>query len=308
MRGNRREDLRRSLRGDVFESGGVQFYLDYLQILASESLRSLGATFVGLLYPALFFIVLAFVVKRRQLIDDARRALPETRINIGIILFNVVFIVPLLGLLNTGMYDIFTTQGLFIVSPAAWEAVPVLVVIYAAVFLGDFIGYWRHRLEHTQLLWPSHAVHHSDTQMTWLALERFHPINALTTLIIGNAFLFAIGLPPYAVIATNLVRHYYGNFIHADLPWTYGPLGKIFVSPAMHRWHHASDPKAYNTNFATVFSIFDRMFGTFRVPGPCDAPLGVTDDIGEGVVAQLSYPLKARAYRRLLTRLSLGRN
>jgi len=95
---------------------------------------------------------------------------------------------------------------------------------FIAVFAGDFIGYWRHRLEHSQWLWPSHAIHHSDTEMTWLTLLRFHPINRLSSLILDYAFLLMLGLPPYALIVNNLVRHYYGMVIHADLPWTYGRL------------------------------------------------------------------------------------
>ena len=85
----------------------------------------------------------------------------------------------------------------------------------------------------------------------------------------------------------------YGDFIHADLPWTYGPLGWIFVSPAMHRWHHAREIRCAGTNFATVFSVFDQAFRTYHVPGACNVPLGVRDDIGQGALAQLAWPFRA---------------
>jgi sterol desaturase/sphingolipid hydroxylase (fatty acid hydroxylase superfamily) len=129
--------------------------------------------------------------------------------------------------------------------------------------------------------------------MTWLTLNRFHPINRITTTLIDSAFLIAMGLPAWAAIANSLVRNYYGYFIHADLPWTYGPLGKVFVSPAMHQWHHARDIKYAGTNFATVFSIFDRVFGTFALPGPCDVPLGIPEDIGRNMTGQLVHPFKS---------------
>jgi len=93
-------------------------------------------------------------------------------------------------------------------------------------------------------------------------------------------------------VANNVVRHYYGYFIHADLPWTYGPLSTIFVSPAMHRWHHARDLRYAGTNFATVFAVFDRTFGTFALPGPCNVPLGVEEDMGCGFRGQLFHPLR----------------
>jgi sterol desaturase/sphingolipid hydroxylase (fatty acid hydroxylase superfamily) len=90
-----------------------------------------------------------------------------------------------------------------------------------------------------------------------------------------------------------MVRHYYGEFIHADLPWTYGRLSAVLVSPVMHRWHHARDVEGTGSNFATVFSVFDRAFGTYYVPGLCTVPLGVTDEMGQGTMGQLLYPFVA---------------
>jgi sterol desaturase/sphingolipid hydroxylase (fatty acid hydroxylase superfamily) len=96
-------------------------------------------------------------------------------------------------------------------------------------------------------------------------------------------------------VANNLVRHYYGEFIHADLPWMYGRFSAVFVSPVMHRWHHARDVTGSGSNFATLFSVFDRGFGTYYVPGLCNVPLGVTDDQypGRGVVRHLIHPFVA---------------
>lgn len=135
--------------------------------------------------------------------------------------------------------------------------------------------------------------------MTWLTLLRFHPVNRITTHAIDSLGLLLLGLPAYAVISNNIIRHYYGFFIHADLPWTYGRANLIFVSPAMHRWHHAADPQYFLTNFATVFSIFDRLFGTYKAPGPCTSPLGVTDKIKPTLLGQLTYMLEPRAYRSI---------
>jgi sterol desaturase/sphingolipid hydroxylase (fatty acid hydroxylase superfamily) len=87
-----------------------------------------------------------------------------------------------------------------------------------------------------------------------------------------------------------IVRHFYGEFIHADFPWTYGPLGRVMVSPVMHRWHHARDVEGSGSNFATVFSVFDQAFGTYYVPGICTVPLGVNDEMGRGTTGQLLYP------------------
>jgi len=256
-------------------------------------------TAAGLWIPALFFFALGLLVKGRALFTDIRRALPESAINVQLIAFNLVFVVPCLVVIGSAVHQLYTNYGLILIDPASWsENLHPVIVILVAVTIGDFVGYWRHRLEHSPLLWPAHAVHHSDTELSFLSLERFHPINRLTTYLIDASALLILGLPAYAVIANSMVRHYYGMFIHADLPWTYGPLARVFVSPAMHRWHHSRDEAAFNTNYATVYSIWDRAFGTYRVPGPCTSPLGVTDDMEQTFWGQLTYAFRPRAYRR----------
>jgi sterol desaturase/sphingolipid hydroxylase (fatty acid hydroxylase superfamily) len=270
--------------------------LDWITETAKFSLDALVTSFQSLFLVAAFFILLAAVMNGRQTWPRFRRALPELVLNLKIMTFNVIVIVPFIALAATAMYRLFTSNDLALIGPEAWAKLPAVITILIGVTVGDFVGYWRHRFEHTKLFWPSHAVHHSDTEMTWFSLQRFHPINRVTTYLLDNLALFLLGVPPAAIIANGLVRQYYGYFIHADLPWTYGPLGRIFVSPAMHRWHHAADARAFNTNYATVYSLWDRWFGTFRVPGPCDVPLGVTDDMEASLSGQLSYAFSKRAY------------
>jgi sterol desaturase/sphingolipid hydroxylase (fatty acid hydroxylase superfamily) len=245
---------------------------------------------LNLLYLGVFFFFLVLLVKKKEAFEAIRSAAEATFFNFSFMMINIImlpFVLPLLPeFLNLGY-----SGGFFL-----YESLPPLVVIVIAVFAGDFIGYWRHRLEHTRFLWPSHSIHHSDAHMTWLTLQRMHPFNRLSTYIIDTAFLILLGLPPYAIIANNIVRHYYGYFIHADLPWDYGRWGFVFVSPIMHRWHHAEERAAHNTNFATIFSFFDRVFGTYRVPGRCDVPLGVSSMKNNNVLMQLAYPFKFSSY------------
>ncbi len=253
----------------------------------------------ALILPFCFFVALGLAARGRAFVGEIGRVARQSALNLQIMLFNVILVVPGIALLSEAMHRAAGRWGLVLVEPGVWAAAPPLLVVFAAVFIGDFIGYWRHRFEHTPLLWPSHAVHHSDEEMNWLTLERFHPLNRVTTFALDSAVLLAAGLPAYAVVANGLVRHYYGYFIHAELPWTYGPLGRVFVSPAMHRWHHANDPLYYQANFATVFALFDRVFGTWRVPGRCDAPLGVSDAIRPTLTGQFGYMFEPRAYRAL---------
>ena len=250
----------------------------------------------AILVPAPFFLLLAVWAKGRTVLREGLEAVEESKTNLLIHFLDVIALAPLLVLLATIMQSAFQAAGLVLVSPDTWSGLSPTVVAVIAIVLGDFIGYWRHRLEHTAALWPTHAIHHSDTAMTWTTLFRFHPLNRLTTTLIDTSALALLGLPPYALAANLLVRHYYGMFIHMDLPWTYGPLCRVLVSPAMHRWHHVRDADGAGANFATVFSVFDQAFRTYHVPGPCTVPLGVRDDMGKGVVGQLAYPFRPSRY------------
>lgn len=258
-----------------------------------EALRSL-------IVPALVFLAIGLIVKRGQAITDMRRAIGETRINLSLLIFDTAFVTPLVvaALVLAGR----TVQqaGLTLMTPVDWAAVPAIATAFLVVFAGDFAGYLRHRFEHWGPLWPAHAIHHSDTEMTWLTIYRFHPVNRLTTAVIDTALLAMLGFPTWALVLNNLVRHYYGAFIHMNLPWTYGPLGRVLVSPAMHRWHHVLEGPGVGCNFATVFSIFDRAFGTLHVPGACNVPLGVGENMGRGVIGQLWHPF--RTWGRSLAR------
>lgn len=265
-------------------------------------MQGLGQTMLGHIrdgvlttaVPLLFFAILGYFVKRGKLVSDVRAALPETKINVFLLILDQIVTLPVLVLLVGGLTGVIGKLGF--AAAGLWDHVPVAIVVAAVVITGDLAGYWRHRIEHSRILWPSHAVHHSDTALTWLTIFRFHPLNRTSTVLIDGACLALLGFPPYAVLANTIVRHYYGAFIHADLPWQYGPFKKIFVSPVMHRWHHARDESSYGTNFATVFSLFDVVFGTYRVPGLCNTPLGLNEAMGEGVAGQLLYPLKSSVY------------
>lgn len=239
---------------------------------------------------AVIFALLAAGLKGRAALDDARRAASETLITLFFYVVDLLFVGPPLGL-AVALIAVTVERYSFVITPEQlWSTLGIPVTLVVTVFVGDFVSYWRHRFEHTPWLWPAHAIHHSDTEMTWLTGNRFHPVNRLVTTIVDNTALALLGVPPWALATNELLRHYYGEFVHADIPWTYGRLGAVFVSPAMHRWHHARDVAGSGSNFATVFSVFDRAFGSLYVPGPCTVPLGVNEDVGTGGVGQLTYP------------------
>jgi sterol desaturase/sphingolipid hydroxylase (fatty acid hydroxylase superfamily) len=246
---------------------------------------------LDLLLCAVAFATLAFIVRGIASLRAARAGAGEVGTNFTLYAIDLVLVAPALGVTLAAVGAWMQHRGVGL-TPSAWASWPPLGVALLAIFAGDFIGYLRHRLEHTPPLWPAHAIHHADTAVTWTTGLRFHPLNRFSTALIDTTCLALLGFPPWALVANNLTRHYYGLFIHMDLPWTYGPLGRVLVSPAMHRWHHVREGQGVGANFATVFSVFDQAFATHYAPGPCAAPLGVPDAIGRGALAQLWWPVQ----------------
>jgi sterol desaturase/sphingolipid hydroxylase (fatty acid hydroxylase superfamily) len=246
-----------------------------------------------LILSGILFGGLAVVLRGEEAFAALRRGLKQIRVNLSLYFLDALFVAPVVGILVQLIRHGIDGAHLSALTPSFWASVGPAVTFAAAIFLGDFGSYWRHRLEHTRLLWPTHAIHHSDDEMSWLTLSRFHPLNRVTTSAVDITFLAVLGFPDWALVANEIIRHYYGEFIHCDLPWTYGMFKTVLVSPAMHRWHHARDVEGSGSNFATVFAVFDRAFGTFYVPGPCNVSIGVTDAIADGALGQLAYPFVA---------------
>src|SRR5690606_18283025 len=104
-----------------------------------------------------FFALLALLVKGRKLFADIKRAAPEIRVNLLIHTLDAILIAPVLAVIAVTLSRFFTETGLTLFPPTLWNGLHPALVVVCAVFMGDFIAYWRHRLEHSALLWPSHA-------------------------------------------------------------------------------------------------------------------------------------------------------
>lgn len=241
----------------------------------------------------MFFVGLGLVIKQDQFWAYGRAAAREVRLNLVYFVISVAVLSPLLwpikNAIIVGIYQV----GLDLWHPIDYATIHLGWVLLATLFVSDLVGYWRHRLMHSAWLWPAHAIHHSDTVLTWISLSRFHPINKVISMGFDIAVLVMLGFPPHVIVMNAVIRNLYGYWEHADIPWTYGPLKYVFVSPVMHRWHHVREGDGVGRNFATIFAVIDLVFGTFYVPGRRVDPLGVTDpNFPTGWVGQTLYPFK----------------
>ena len=236
---------------------------------------------------ALLFAVLATILKRERIWAALSRTRGETLTNIGLVAINSLILAPLLVLPTERWND---AAAIFPAMAAFWDAQGAALVLPVTLLAGEFVIYWRHRAEHTKWLWPMHAVHHSDTAMTWLALLRKHPLAKVLSLFVDVAPLILLGLPVWAIVVCGLARTWWGYFIHADVPWTLGPLGKWLISPAAHRLHHIDDLELCGSNYGGILTVWDRLFGTYVDPAPfIDCRTGVEGG-SKGLAGELARP------------------
>lgn len=154
-----------------------------------------------------------------------------------------------------------------------WQGPWQIVGALLAIAMIDFCDYLSHRLMHTRWGWPSHAAHHSDTDVNAFSVFRIHAFEAFLMSMTYLVVLTWMQLP-HLLPVVFLARLVHNMYVHLDLDWDHGVLKYLIASPRFHRWHHADTTEAIGKNLANVMPIYDVIFGTYYVPGPCRAPMG----------------------------------
>ncbi len=147
-------------------------------------------------------------------------------------------------------------------------AVPRGLAIVASVVALDLVVYAQHWLFHrVPLLWRLHRVHHADVDFDVSTGLRFHPMEIVASMLVKMAALVALGAPPAAALAFEVVLNASSMFEHANVRLAPGVdrlLRALVVTPDMHRVHHSTEPRETHSNFGFNVSLWDRLFGTYR--------------------------------------------
>jgi sterol desaturase/sphingolipid hydroxylase (fatty acid hydroxylase superfamily) len=142
---------------------------------------------------------------------------------------------------------------------------PFAVQALVAFLITDFVSYWSHRLRHHRLFFPLHAVHHAPSTLDWLAAARMHPLDDLADNVLVGLPILLLGFDPSIFVMMGPLLIIHTLYLHASVRLDLGPLRYVLASPDFHRAHHSVDVAARDTNFGGVLSIWDVMFGTFRM-------------------------------------------
>ncbi len=141
------------------------------------------------------------------------------------------------------------------------------LVLLCGIVLMDFKQYWFHRLMHYfDALWRVHRVHHSDIEIDLTTGFRFHPLEAILSALVDLVVIAVFGLTAEVILLRYLLIFLVNFFTHGNIRIAAKAdrvLQWLLVTPSMHHLHHAMDKRAANSNFGVIFSIWDRLFGTY---------------------------------------------
>ena len=158
--------------------------------------------------------------------------------------------------------------------PTNWWTLAVCVVV------ADFAYYWEHRFSHrVAVAWATHTVHHSSPHFNISVAYRFGPMDAFWP-VFFHVPIVLLGFDPFAVIFAEAVVLLYQTVLHTE---TIGKLPKpieaVFNTPSHHRVHHGSNEAYIDKNYAGMFIIWDRLFGTFAEEKE-KVVFGITEPLG----------------------------
>jgi sterol desaturase/sphingolipid hydroxylase (fatty acid hydroxylase superfamily) len=186
---------------------------------------------------------------------------------------------------------------------------PLWAYVLIGLLLLDLIGaYAAHWAEHRiKPLWMFHIIHHTDTNVDTTSANRHHPGESVIRFVFTLAGVIIVGAPIGVIMLYQAISVVLSQFNHANiaLPKKVDRvLSWVLVSPDMHKIHHHYVMPYTDTNYGNIFSIWDRLFGTFAIMEREEIIYGIdtVPDAEEhsSILNLLKIPFKG--YRKVTTR------
>ncbi len=143
-----------------------------------------------------------------------------------------------------------------------------LYIVFGLVLLDGVGAYLPHIIEHkVKPLWMIHLVHHSDHYVDTTTANRHHPLESIIRYVFTLFGVIIVGAPIGLVLLYQSLSVVATQFNHANIKlpkkiddW----LSYFIVSPDMHKVHHHYKMPYTDSNYGNIFSVWDRIFGTFK--------------------------------------------
>jgi sterol desaturase/sphingolipid hydroxylase (fatty acid hydroxylase superfamily) len=188
-------------------------------------------------------------------IKNKRKITQRTFTNISFLLLNL--------LVTAAFVDVVIRYG------STNSTIEHTFIYYIFAFLVlDIALYFWHRINHVfPFFWRFHQVHHLDDLLSTSTAFRFHPVEIFFSPLFKVVFIWLFGLPLEIIIVHTAIVNFFSMYEHSnfDLPrWAEKPIGLFFITPNMHKIHHHPTRKNTDSNYGTIFSFWDRFFGSFN--------------------------------------------
>jgi sterol desaturase/sphingolipid hydroxylase (fatty acid hydroxylase superfamily) len=145
---------------------------------------------------------------------------------------------------------------------------PLWLYMITGLMLLDLIGaYLVHWAQHkVKWMWRFHLIHHTDPHVDTTTANRHHPIESVFRFAFTTLGAVLTGAPMYLIMLYQTLSAALSQFNHANIrfpPWLEKLTGWLIVTPRMHRVHHHYVLPYTDSNYGNIFSIWDRVFGTY---------------------------------------------
>lgn len=179
---------------------------------------------------------------------------------------------------------------------------PIWVELLIAVLIFELIAqYAVHVLLHrVKWMWKFHMVHHSDTHLDATSGTRHHPGDFAMRESFALGAVVITGSPIAFYFFYRICTVFFTYFTHSNLNfpvWLDRPMSFIFITPHMHKFHHHYKRPWTDTNYGNIFSVWDRLFGTFVYDDPKKIRYGLDvldDSKDEDIGYQFRLPFDKR--------------
>jgi len=201
----------------------------------------------------------------------------------------------LFGLATVGVFGLLNTSGFGILN---WFNMPNWAGLLVSILMLDFVAQYvvHYFLHKVSWMWRLHMVHHSDTKVDATTGTRHHPGDYLLREVAALVTIVIFGIPLAYYILYRVITILFTYITHANfyLPVKIDKvLSYVFITPNAHKFHHHFERPWTDTNFGNIFSIWDRIFGTFVYEDPRKIVYGLDVLDGkhdENVLYQLKVP------------------
>ena len=165
-----------------------------------------------------------------------------------------------------------------------WLSMPEPLAFVLALVLMDLAIWAQHVAMHrVPAFWRLHRIHHADVDIDTTTGVRFHPFEALISMLWKMAVAALLGASPAAVAVYEAMLLALSLFNHGNVGWApaiEARVRTILVTPDMHRIHHSIRREETDSNYGNTLAIWDRIFGTY-VEEPVGGQLGATIGLAE---------------------------